>query len=129
MKDAALRLIREIRRNYPAVRIILNRGFFLLDEAAPSIQYVLAESVLSRYDFANRTYIQAAKSEYQAAVELLQSIRQKHPSLGVLTLDYWWPNETRKVQAIYDLERRNGFVPYVSTIELDRVINEPGRRP
>lgn len=129
MKDAALRLIREIRRNYPAVRIILNRGFFLLDEAAPGIQYALAESVLSRYDFANRTYTHATKAEYHAAVALLHSVRQKHPSLGVLTLDYWWPHETRKVQTIYDLERQNGFLPCVATIRLDRVVDEPGRKP
>lgn len=129
MKDAAVRMIREIRRAFPTVRIILNRGFFLLDAVAPGIQYVLAESVASRYDFATRTYRRASKAEYAAVVELLKAARERHPSLGVLTLDYWWPSDTAKVRSIYELERRNGFVPYVSTVGLDTVVAEPGRAP
>lgn len=129
MKDAAVRMIREIRRTYPSVRIILNRGFFLLDAVAPSIQFVLAESVLGRYDFGTRTYRRASKAEYAEVVELLKAMQERHPSLGVLTLDYWWPSDTAKVRSIYDLERRNGFVPYVSTVGLDTVVAEPGRIP
>ena len=129
MRDAALRLIREIRKTYPQVRIILNRGFFLLDAVAPSIQYVLAESLMSRYDFQTGTYRHVRKADYIEAVRLLHAAQQRHPALRVLTLDYWWPTQAAKVQAIYELERRNGFVPYVATVELDQIIEEPGRRP
>lgn len=129
MKVAALRLIREIRRNYPTVRIILNRGFFLLDDVAPGIQYVLAESVFSRFDFETRTYRKVRKTEYAATVEILKAAQKRHPSLGVLTLDYWWPSDASKLHSIYELERGNGFVPYVSTIGLDVIAAEPGRMP
>jgi endo-alpha-1,4-polygalactosaminidase (GH114 family) len=55
----------------------------------------------------------------------LQGERRKHPALRVYTLDYWDPADTASIARIYATQRANGFVPYVATTALDRIVAEP----
>lgn len=43
-----------------------------------------------------------------------------------MTLDYWNPADTAGLRRIYRAQRANGFLPYVATVELDRLVPEPG---
>ncbi|MFQ5849294.1 MAG: endo alpha-1,4 polygalactosaminidase [Candidatus Binatia bacterium] len=125
MTKAAARLVRTIRRHYPTIKIMMNRAYELLPLVEQHIDIVLGESVFSDYDFQKETYDLVPQKLYRRQVKLLQAARARQPKLQVLTLDYWDPADSKGITRIYREQRANGFVPYVATIELDRIIEEP----
>ncbi len=125
MSDAAVRLVRAIRRNYPQIKIMLNRGYEILPRVASDIDIVLGESVYTGYDFEKKIYQRVPQADYRRQVAWLKQAAGKNPALKVLTLDYWNPDDPEGIAAIYRIQRANGFVPYVATITLDRIIPEP----
>src|SRR5256886_2261424 len=125
MKDAMVRLIVEIRREFPAIPIAVNRGYAIVPKIGPSVDFILGESVFSDYDFASKSYRRVPQKDYAEQVNVLKAARQRNPKLNVLTLDYWDPKDAAGISRIYREQRTNGFSPYVSTVELDRILREP----
>ncbi|MGJ3626639.1 hypothetical protein AB5I41_06865 [Sphingomonas sp. MMS24-JH45] len=52
MIAAAATLLAAVRARYPAMRIMLNRGYAVLPQAADRIDYLLAEAMATRWSFA-----------------------------------------------------------------------------
>ena len=90
-----------------------------------SLDLELGESVYANYNFDKKTYTKVSADNYQQQVKLLQEAKQKSPELKICSLDYADPADDDAIKEIYKTERANGFTPYVATIGLDRVIQEP----
>lgn len=127
MAAAAVELIRSIHRRYPSAKIMMNRAYDLLPQVERDINYALAESVFTTYDFQTKRYVPVSKPLYEQQVALLKAAKQRRPELQVFTLDYWDPDDQDGIRGIYAEERKNGFNPYVATISLDRLVKEPAR--
>ncbi|MBF0295140.1 MAG: endo alpha-1,4 polygalactosaminidase [Magnetococcales bacterium] len=125
MRQAAIDLVAAIRRHYPYLKIMVNRGYALLPEIAGGIQAVLAESLDSQYDFATRTYRSTTPAERDQALKTLAEVRKRHPHLELYALNYWRPDDPEGIRRLYRLARERGFLPYVATVELDRILPEP----
>lgn len=125
MEQAAIQLVRTIRRHYPEIKIMLNRGYTLLPHLGDVIDSVLGESVFSTYDHQLKRYNFVNPDAYAQQVSTLQQAAKQFPNLTVYSLDYWAPDDTKVIQRIYKTERANGFIPYVATIGLDRIVSEP----
>jgi uncharacterized protein (TIGR01370 family) len=129
MTQAAARLVRAIRHNYPDIGLMQNRGFEILPATAPFIDYALAESVHAAWNFETRTASPRPEADMQWALEALRAAREINPRLEAMSLDYWDPADAAGMARLYALARSHGFSPYVSVVELDRVIPEPGPPP
>jgi len=127
MTPATARLVRTIRRHYPNIKIMVNRAYEILPEIGGDIDYVLGESVYAGYDFSKKKPKRTSKRNYEYQVEILKRVHEQHPHLQIMTLDYWNPSDADGASSIYAIQRSNGFAPYVSTIELNRIVKEPGR--
>jgi uncharacterized protein (TIGR01370 family) len=125
MTQSTIRLIRKLRENFPGMIIMVNRGYEVLQDIAPYIDLHLGESVYADYNFAKKSYGRVKDSDYRRQVEWLQAAKQKNPNLQVMTLDYASPEDQRSLREIYRTQRKNGFVPYVATVKLDRIVPEP----
>lgn len=125
MKQAAISLIREIRSSFPHAKIMLNRGFEIHADVAPAIDMILAESILSRYDFEKKAASHFPDEVYQHYVTKIAKLRQEYPHLRVYSLDYWDMLDEKGVVEIYQTQRNNGFVPYVTTPDLRSIHTEP----
>lgn len=125
MTEAAAQLVRAIRRNYPAIPIMMNRAYPLLPRVERDIDFELGESVYADYDFKTKSYKLVDRPLYQEQVKLLKDAQKRRPELRVMTLDYWSPADPDGVRRIYKEQRANGFDPYVATIDLDRIVKEP----
>ncbi len=125
MKKAAVRLVRAIRRHYPTITLMLNRGFDLIGSLDGDVDMWLGESTLADYDFAREDYTLVDEALYQRIALLLQAARTRHPRLRVFTLDYWDPEDPAGTRHIYQVQRAAGFEPYVATVALDRIVEEP----
>lgn len=126
MKVAAVKLVKAIRTHYPQLKIMVNRGFSILPEIEQEIDMVLAESIFISYDFKTGKHGRFPKEVYEEYSGLLKAAQKRAPHLQVFTLDYWPAKDTQRVKMIYEAQRKQGFIPYVSTVDLQTETREPG---
>jgi uncharacterized protein (TIGR01370 family) len=127
MTEAGANLVKAIRRHHPRIYIMLNRSYEILPSVEGQIDSVLGESVFTEIDFEKKAYRLAAPDVYRLQVQWLTEAKRRQPKLKVYTLDYWPPTDVAGVARIYTEQRKNGFIPYVSVKDLDRVLKEPAR--
>lgn len=125
MIEAATDLVRSLRQAFPQIRIMVNRGYELLPQIAPLIDILLGESVYTTYDPQSKSYVRVQAPQYQEQVRLMREALRWNPRLRICSLDYWDPSDIREIRHIYQVERANGFAPYVATRELDRIVRAP----
>lgn len=125
MKAAAISLVRTIRRHYPSIRLMVNRGYGVMPQIARDIDFVLGESVEGSFDSDTKAYRRVSTADVEWQVEQLRDAARRNPRLRVLTLDYWSPDDPEGVRALYRSQRERGFSPYVATPLLDQVVKEP----
>jgi polysaccharide biosynthesis protein PelA len=125
MTDAAVHLIEGIRLNYPSAKIMMNRTYALLPKVDRIIDMELGESVYTNYNFSKKTYGKVDAVAYRDQVTALQAAQHDNPDLKIFTLDYADPSDQSDIKDIYRIERTNGFIPYVATTGLDRLVDEP----
>lgn len=127
MSEAAVKLIKGVRLHYPSIKIMVNRAYSILPEMAPLIDMEMGESVFTDYDFSRKTYEKIDPALYRQQIKWLQEAKKINPSLAVYTLDYAAPHDSAFIREIYSVQRANGFTPYVATIGLEEVVDEPGK--
>lgn len=125
MVAAGAALVAALRARFPDILLMLNRGYAALPEVAPRIDYLLGESMASRWSFAAKRYEMLSDSDWQWQAARLRGAKARNPGLRLTTLDYWDPADRRTVAALYAWERAAGFDPYVATLALDHLIAEP----
>jgi len=125
MTESAVHLVQAIRMQYPTVQIMMNRAYGILPATVNAIDMELGESVYADYDFDKKSYRKVSAENYHDQVKWLQKAKEHNAHLKVYTLDYSNARDESTIGEIYRTERANGFIPYVSTIELDRLIEEP----
>lgn len=125
MREAAIRLVKAIRRHYPDLTLMMNRGYDLLPAVERDVDAVLAESLHGTYDFTTKQYRRVAPADTDAQLAVLRAARARRPSLRLYALEYWNPEDRDGVAELYRTARAAGFEPYVATIELDRLVPEP----
>ena len=125
MTKAAERLVHAIRRHYPTIPIMMNRGYEILPKVARHITMVMAESLYTDYNFEKKTYDYAPEEFYTQQRDMLKEMQDLYPELQIYALDYWNPEDTETIKKIYATQRKNGFAPYVATIELNKLVPEP----
>lgn len=126
MIAAGASLLRSIRARFPAIRIMVNRGYAVVPDAVGAFDILLAEAMASRWNFAERRYEMTPDSDWAWQAERLAAARRADPKLTLATLDYWEPDDRKIVAALYARERAAGFSPYVATLALDRLLPERG---
>jgi uncharacterized protein (TIGR01370 family) len=112
---ATIELVKAIRSRHPQI----------LPAVENAIDMVLAESLVTAWDFPNKRPRMAPAGERAAQVAQLVDARRRTPKLRVLALEYWTPEDTARIKEIYAEVRALGFAPYVATVALDRVVAEP----
>jgi len=127
MSDAVVRLVKALRANFPDTKLIINRGYGILERIGGDIDYILAESLYTDYDFETNEYRIRDEAGYRWQTDQLYPVMKANPGLRVLSLDYWHQDDTETIREIYRFQRTNGFLPYVSTIDLQTLYPEPDR--
>jgi len=85
-KEAMVDLVRAIRRRYPGVTIAVNRGFSIIEEVAPYVDYVLFEDFVTHYNFSSGRY--EVFDEDDLRWEFNQIERLESLGVPVLALSY-----------------------------------------
>ncbi len=126
-RRATIDLIHDIHQSYPQLHIMLNRGLNILPHVAGDIEMLLAESIYTSWDTAKNAPAMAPQNIQQDYLKQIEAVREQFPKLKVYSLDYWPPGDVQTVKGIYKAQRAHGFVPYVSTVDLQDLRPEPGK--
>jgi polysaccharide biosynthesis protein PelA len=126
MRSAAITLVDAIRARWPAMTLIMNRGYALLPAVLEQLDAVIAESLLTCPDQQTGGFAWVDPQQLELQVRLLRPAAQRQPTLPILSLDYWFSDDTATVAEIYRRERDLGHHPYVATRLLDQIVPEAG---
>lgn len=123
MREGVASTIRHIRLHYPYLHLMVNRGFELLPQVEQDIDMVLAESIF--IDSREQPARPFPVEHYGSVLDMLANAKARNPEIKLFSLDYWNMEDADGVKKIYARQREAGFVPYVSTPDLQAIYAEP----
>ncbi len=118
-QKALIEIVHRLHKKYPKSKLILNRGFELLDKIHNDISAVVAESLISRYDHATKSYINVPKSDHKWLLSQLKKVKKY--GLDAISIDYS-NGSTKERVAIAKKIKKLGITPYVT----DGLLQEQG---
>ncbi len=116
-QQGLVRLIRDLRRRFPGLRLIANRGFELLPEIRGEIMAVAAESLFRGWDAAAKRYVEVPAKDREWLLEQLRQVREVH-GLPAIAIDYVDPRDRTLTRATADRIAALGMVPWVADGDL-----------
>ena len=130
MVAAAAALVRAMRRRVPGRPIMVNRAYAVLPRLVGAFDMLLGESVRARHvgESERDGYALTTEADYHWQRDRMWEARDRDPALRVFSLDYWDPEDRAGIARLYAEQRQNGFVPYVATRDLTRIIPPPPPR-
>jgi uncharacterized protein (TIGR01370 family) len=110
--------ITEVHKRWPGARLILNRGFEILPAVHDSIWMLAAESLYQGWDGGTRRYIEVSEKD-RAWLRAQLAQAQSHYRLPVLVIDYVPLRDRALARRTAARIRSDGFIPWVTTGDLD----------
>jgi hypothetical protein len=113
-------LVTRIRARLPQAQFILNRGFELLDDLHDQgVVGVAAESLYRGWDQAGQVYVSVKPADTEWLKRQLDAVKSR--GLLPIVIDYVPDGSVGEARATAARIAVDGFVPYVSNAQLDRV--------
>ena len=118
-QKALVTFIHKLHKKYPNSKLIINRGFELLDEIHNDVDAVVAESLIARYNHADKSYGKVPKKDR----EWLLANFKKAQKLGLDAISIDYSNRSTKIRLDIAQEiEKLGIIPYVT----DGLLQEQG---
>jgi uncharacterized protein (TIGR01370 family) len=111
-------LIAQIKEQHPNFLLVANRGFEIMDQIAPYLDAVAAESMYQGWDNAKQQYISVSENDRNWLRKTLNTIKSKY-NLKIVILDYLPPEERESARKTARKIEQDGFIPWVSNPSLD----------
>ncbi len=106
-------VIEKLHRQFPGIRLILNRGFEIVPRVKDKIQMLAAESLFQGWDASNKRYVEVKAEDREWLLGQLLIVRDQY-KLPVLAIDYVAPNERALMRATAERIKSLGIVPWVA---------------
>ena len=117
-EQALIKIIRTLAKHFPDSKILLNRGFAVLQDVHPLVHGVVAESLYAGWDPLKKQYREVNKPATKWLLNKLSRVKEKY-RLPVTVIDYLPPSQRQQARSIAQKIAQHGFVPWVSTPRLD----------
>lgn len=109
--------INEFHERYPESKLIINRGFEIIDEVYMSIEAVLFESYCFGLGSTNEPYKRVSDGDREWLHIYIDKIQEY--DLPVIALDYLDTANFDKAEEAIKMIRKNDMIPYISNRNLD----------
>lgn len=106
-KAASLDLINSIKKRFPGLKLMANRGLPLLKDL--NVDSVLLESTISHYDFDTK--------KHSIAEDYTANIPQR---IKIFSLDYWSRDDKKGIRSLYQKAEAKSYIPLISTVDLQQ---------
>jgi hypothetical protein len=118
LRNALVKIIRELGRRHPDARLLVNRGFEVLSDVRGQVSGVVAESLFDRWDASTQSYQRVPEADRRwLAAELTRARDQL--GLPVTVIDYRPPREKLEARETARKIAALGFEPWVANATLD----------
>ncbi|MCE1225086.1 MAG: endo alpha-1,4 polygalactosaminidase [Geobacteraceae bacterium] len=109
-------IIRSIKQRHPDARLILNRGFEVLDQVKDTAFAVAAESLFQKFDPINGTYGDVQEHDRQWLLGKFAEVRKA--GLPVIAIDYVAPKDRELARRTAARIKELGCIPWVTDKDL-----------
>lgn len=117
-QDGMVKLLQSMKQQHKDVRLLFNRGFEILDQAANLSDGLVAESLFAGWNPDKNEYTAIKVKDREWLLGKLKQARDDY-SLPVMVIDYLPPEQRKQAERVAEKISQAGFVPWVSTPELD----------
>ena len=122
-RSGLVALIKKLKAAYPDKKIIINRGFSVIDQLVGIVDGMLIESVFQTFDGTNKNYKAVALS---ATEELLRKIQKvKEAGFAIYIIDYVDPRDPSLAQETARKIENLGYHALITTIDLQGRVLAP----
>ncbi|MDF1760419.1 MAG: endo alpha-1,4 polygalactosaminidase [Coxiellaceae bacterium] len=112
-------LIKSVKKHYPNIHIILNRGFEVLPKVHNDIDGVAVESLYSGWNQSQRRYTNVVKKDRSWIMAQMQVVKKY--GLWPIVIDYVDPIDVKKTQEVANKIKARGFIPWVANGALNNL--------
>ncbi len=118
--NGIIQLLRKMKKQFPKIRFIFNRGFEILDEVGDLAEGVVAESLFVGWDPQTSRYKNVALDDREWLIKKLTRVRDKY-KLPVIVIDYLPRTQHKQAKKVARKIADLGFTPWVAPIELNQM--------
>ena len=120
-QEAALaNLVYRIKRKYPELSIITNRGFEVINRIGSYIDAVAAESLYAGWHNGQQTYTEVPTADREWLQQKFASIRQEF-NIDTIAIDYLPAHKRSEARNIAVKIANDGSIPWIANPSLDYV--------
>ncbi|OED38420.1 hypothetical protein AB833_19770 [Chromatiales bacterium (ex Bugula neritina AB1)] len=119
-QDSLANLLYRIKNQHPDIRMIVNRGFEVMDKISPYIEAVAAESLYAGWNNAEQQYLPVPIADRTWLQGKLEQIRLDH-NLDIIIVDYLPPSRRSDARDTAAQIAGHGFIPWIANPSLDYV--------
>ncbi len=116
-QDALAAFINEFHKRYPQAKLIVNRGFGIIDQIHNSITAVLFESYYKGLKGVKLNYTDVSNKDRKWLDTQLEKIRNY--KIDIIAVDYLPFERFDQAPKLIQKLQKKGFIPYISTKELN----------
>ena len=103
---------------------MINRGYAVLPRIAGEFDMLLGKSVRSTFNARSGSYGLVPDADYRWQLDRMEEAYRRDRRLQLFSLDYWDMEDVPGIARLYAEARERGFVPYVGTFDLTRIVPE-----
>ena len=118
LKNGVINFIKKFKKKFPNAKLVVNRGFEMIDHIYPYIDAMLFESYYYGIDASTMKYKKVTQSDRDWLDGKLEKVK-KH-NIPIIALDYIDLNNKIEIKTDIKALEDRGFIPYISTIELNK---------
>lgn len=119
-QKALVALIKRIHDTFPGIKLLLNRGFEVLDQVHSDVVGVAAESLFQSWDAGRSTYGQVNAADRQYLLNKLLAVKNQY-GLPAIAIDYVAPKDRALARTTAKKIAAKGLIPWVTDGALDQV--------
>lgn len=116
-KKTLVKFINTFHKRYPDVKLIINRGFELIEEVHSSVNAVLFESYYFGLGDGELGYKKVSKDDQEWLDIQIENIQSY--SIPIIALEYLAQEDMSKASEAIGIIKSKGMIPYVSNRDLD----------
>ncbi|MDD2923904.1 bifunctional glycoside hydrolase 114/ polysaccharide deacetylase family protein [Rhodoferax sp.] len=110
-------VVETLKRRYPEIKLIFNRGFEILPRVHPHVEMVVAESLFRGYDAGKKKYREVPEADREWLLGQLRHARDEY-KLAVTVIDYVPVSQRELARSTAQRILNLGFTPWVATPDL-----------
>ena len=113
-------LIKQVAARYPGIALLFNRGFEIVPKVRSHVHTVVVESLFQSWNADAKRYVETSEKDHRETLAELVRVRDEL-KLPVLVIDYVPPADRELARRTAERIRALGFMPYITTPDLDMV--------